>query len=232
MILEVVGLSKTFTIHAANKVLPSVVDASFSVAAGELVALVGPSGAGKSTVLKCIHRTYLPGAGSIMMHTAAGLIDLATADERTVLACRRSELAFVTQFLHTLPRQSALDVIAAPLRALGVARDQARRRAAALLARFHLPERLWDLPPATFSGGERQRVNLARSLITRPRLLLLDEPTASLDPRAARTVIDAIAGIRREGVAVLAVFHDPELVAELADRSVALRAPDCSEVLT
>jgi len=224
-ILQVTGLEKSFHIHAAGKTLPSLAAVSLTVAAGELVALVGPSGAGKSTVLKCIHRTYLPMAGSILLHCADGIIDLATADEASVLACRRRDLAFVTQFLHVLPRQSTVEVVARPLLAQGVERSAALARAREQLDRFALPERLWDIPPATFSGGEKQRVNLARSLVTRPRLLLLDEPTASLDPQATARVVAAIQALKGDSFGILAVFHDRQLVAQLADRVVELSAP-------
>jgi len=224
-ILRVEGLEKSFHIHAAGKTLPSVASLSFSVAAGELVALVGPSGAGKSTVLKCIHRTYLPMAGSILLQCADGIIDLATADEATVIACRRRDLAFVTQFLHVLPRQSTVEVVARPLLAQGVERSEALARAREQLTRFALPERLWDIPPATFSGGEKQRVNLARSLVTRPRLLLLDEPTASLDPVATARVVEAIRSLKGGDIGMLTVFHDRALVQQLADRVVELNAP-------
>lgn len=224
-ILRVEHLAKTFILHGAGRILPSVTDASFVVQPARLTALVGPSGAGKSTVLKCIHRTYLPTSGRILLRTAGGEVDLAAADERAIVALRARELSFVTQFLHVLPRQPTLDVVARPLIAQGVARDAARARAAERLAQFSLPERLWDLPPATFSGGEKQRVNLARGLITRPRLLLLDEPTASLDPASAELVVEAIRAIKHEDIAVLAVFHDPALVRALADDVVALAVP-------
>jgi alpha-D-ribose 1-methylphosphonate 5-triphosphate synthase subunit PhnL len=195
------------------------------VEAGRLTALVGPSGAGKSTVLKCVWRTYLPQAGSIRFDTGAGVIDLAQADEHAVLGVRARHIAFVTQFLHCLPRQPTRDVVAQPLWELGVPRAEARAAAEERLRRFALPERLWDVPPATFSGGERQRVNLARGLVHRPRLLLLDEPTASLDRRSASLVIDAIRAAKAEGVGILAIFHDPELVAALADLVVELQPP-------
>lgn len=224
-ILTVNALQKSFHLHAAGKVLPSVDAVSFVVHTGELVALVGPSGAGKSTILKCIHRTYLPLGGSVVLQTQQGPVDLAAADEATVLACRRSEVAFVTQFLHVLPRQATVDVVARPLTAQGVDRAEARERAREQLARFGLPERLWDIPPVTFSGGEKQRVNLARALVTRPRLLLLDEPTASLDPVATARVVDAIRSLKGGDIGMLAVFHDRSLVQQLADRVVELAAP-------
>lgn len=221
-VLIVEGVEKRFHLHAAGKVLPSLSPTSLTATAGRLTALVGPSGAGKSTLLKCIHRTYLPSAGRILLQREHGIVDLAITDERTVLDCRRRDLGFVTQFLHALPRQGALDVVAAPLRAQGVPREAARARAAEGLRALGLPERLWDLPPATFSGGEKQRVNLARGLAVRPRLLLLDEPTASLDRASVARAVAAIGEAKRAGTAIVAIFHDPDLVAALADHVVEL----------
>lgn len=225
-VLTVSGLSKSFTLHHQGKRIPSVHGAGFSVEAGRLTALVGPSGAGKSSVLKCIFRTYLPQCGSIVLHGGDGAIDLAACDEHAALRARRRDIAYVTQFLHCLPRQSTVDVVAAPLVGLGLPRDAARTAARERLHQLDLPERLWEVPPATFSGGERQRVNLARGLVRRPRLLMLDEPTASLDQRAAARVVAAIHAAKAEGVGILAIFHDPALVAELADRVVELSRPE------
>jgi alpha-D-ribose 1-methylphosphonate 5-triphosphate synthase subunit PhnL len=225
VLLQVSGLSKTFTLHQTGTTLRSLVDCSFTAHPGALTALTGPSGAGKSTVLKCIHRTYLPGSGSIHYGSRRGMVDLVTADEATILDLRRQEIGFVTQFLHVLPRQGARDVVAAPLRARGVPLAEARAAAAEALAGLALPERLWELPPATFSGGEQQRVNLARTLAAKPRLLLLDEPTASLDRASAELVEAAIERAKGEGIAMVAIFHDPELVRRVADHVVTLRAP-------
>lgn len=223
-VLTVTALSKSFILHHQGKAIPSAHDASFTVDSGRLTALVGPSGAGKSSVLKCVFRTYLPQAGSIVLHGDPDL-DLASCDEHAVLRARRQDIAYVTQFLHCLPRQPTVDVVAAPLAALGMPREQARAAARERLRELDLPERLWDVPPATFSGGERQRVNLARGLVHRPRLLMLDEPTASLDQRSADLVVGAIRSAKAAGVAILAIFHDPELVAALADSVVGLKRP-------
>jgi alpha-D-ribose 1-methylphosphonate 5-triphosphate synthase subunit PhnL len=225
-ILKIEGLSKHFQLHDQNKLIPSCANAGLEAHGGELCALVGPTGAGKSSVLKCVYRTYLPSAGRMLFRDAAGHVtDLAQASEYRMLELRQSEIGFVTQFLHCLPRKSALDVVAAPLVARGDILENAQEKARELLRLLNVPERLWAVPPATFSGGEKQRVNLARGLIARPRLLLLDEPTASLDPATTDRVVDLLKVIKAEGVAMLAIFHHPELVRRLADRVVELAPP-------
>ncbi len=225
-ILRVEGYSKQFDLHEQGKIIPSSYDVNLTVYSGQLTALIGPTGAGKSTVLKGIYRTYLPTSGRLIYHTAAGHdVDLAQADEHRILALRRSEIAYVTQFLHALPRQATEDVVAQPLLLKGMDKTQARHIARDMLAAMNLPERLWGISPATFSGGEKQRVNLARGLVSRPRLLLLDEPTASLDPKTTETVVRLIENLKDEGVAMLAIFHHPELVERMADDVVELQPP-------
>ncbi len=225
-ILSIEGLSKQFQLHEQHKLIPSCAHVALQVFSGELCALIGPTGAGKSSVLKCIYRTYLPSAGRMLYRDAAGHItDLAQASEHRMLALRQNDIGFVTQFLHCLPRKSALDVVAEPLMSRGADRNLAHDKARELLARLNVPERLWGVPPATFSGGEKQRINLARGLIARPRLLLLDEPTASLDPATTERVIELLQAIKAEGVAMLAIFHQPGLVQRLADRVVELKPP-------
>lgn len=226
-ILKVAALTKHFVLHEQGKRIPSCAGVDLEVHAGALTALLGPTGAGKSSVLKCIFRTYLPCSGTILFQRGSGgVTDLATAADHHVLDLRQREIGFVTQFMHCVPRKSALDVVAAPALRAGVAPSDARDQAAMLLQRLNVPERLWTLPPATFSGGEKQRINLARGLITRPRLLLLDEPTASLDAHTTERVIGLLQEIKREGVGMLAIFHDPALVARLAERTVRLRSPE------
>lgn len=220
-VLSVRSLRKTFTLHARARTIHAVEGVSFDCAPGSFTALFGNSGAGKSSILKCVYRTYLADGGEILYRTAEGpIVDLATADEQVILALRDRELGVVTQFLAVLPRQTALEVVAAPLRRLGVARDEALDAAAQRLRAIGLPDRLWDVEPATFSGGERQIVNLARALVVAPRLLLLDEPTASLDARAADAVIDAIERMRDGGVTIVGVFHNRAAVDRLADAVV------------
>ena len=225
-ILSVESFSKHFTLHEQSKVIPSSSDVNFDVYAGKLTALIGPTGAGKSSVLKGIFRTYLPSSGRMIYHAANGHnLDLSLADEHQILALRNTEIAFVTQFLHALPRQATEDVVAQPLYQRGVNRALARQKAREILEQLNIPERLWAVPPATFSGGEKQRVNLARGLIAKPRLLLLDEPTASLDPATTDRVVEMIKSMKAEGTAMLAIFHHPDLVDRLADKVVTLTPP-------
>lgn len=231
-LLQVEGYGKYFLLHEQHKSIPSSHNVSFTVRSGELTVLTGPTGAGKSSVLKGIYRTYLPSTGRILYRNALGHeLDLALAGEHQILELRRREIGFVTQFLRCLPRQSTLDVVAQPLLCLNVPRDEARQRAAELLSAMKLPERLWSVSPATFSGGERQRVNLARGLVARPRLLLLDEPTASLDPVTAEYVIELIEKLKAEGTAMLAIFHHQETTRRLADQIVELAPPPAVEKL-
>lgn len=225
-ILSVEGFSKHFELHEQAKTIPSSSNVIFDVYAGKLTALIGPTGAGKSSVLKGIYRTYLPSSGRITYHAANGTsLNLALADEHQILELRSREIGFVTQFLHALPRQSTEDVVAQPLYQRGVSREQGRQKAREVLANLNIPERLWGVPPATFSGGEKQRVNLARGLIAKPRLLLLDEPTASLDPTTTDRVVEMIQAMKAEGTAMLAIFHHPDLVERLADNVVTLTPP-------
>ena len=203
LVVEDVG--KTFVLHNQDGArLPVMRDAALTVRAGECVGLVGASGSGKSTLMRMIYGNYRTDAGHIWV---AGT-DVAAADPRTVLALRRDVVGYVSQFLRVVPRVSALDVVAEPAIGQGDAPEAARRRAADLLARLNVPERLWTLPPATFSGGEQQRVNVARGFITRHTLLLVDEPTASLDAANRDVVIDMLREKKADGVAIVGIFHD------------------------
>ncbi|WP_416897715.1 MAG: phosphonate C-P lyase system protein PhnL [Minwuia sp.] len=228
-LLILTGVSKTFTLHLRGGVsLPVVRGVEFSVAGGECVALGGASGAGKSSILKMIYGNYGVGSGRIEIRHRGEAVNLAQADPRTVLDVRRETLGYVSQFLRAIPRVSALDVAAEPLLMLGVPADEARDRAAAMFARLNLPERLWALPPATFSGGEQQRVNIARGFLPDHPVLLLDEPTASLDRQNRDVVIALIAEKKAAGAALLGIFHDADVRDVVADRvvDVAAFAPD------
>jgi alpha-D-ribose 1-methylphosphonate 5-triphosphate synthase subunit PhnL len=223
--LSIRNLSKTFTMHLRDGVVLPVVDnVHFEVQAGECVVLGGPSGAGKSSILKMVYGNYGVDAGSIVIQHHGQPVDLATADPRTVLTLRRDSIGYVSQFLRTVPRVSALDVVAEPLVIRGVDRADAQGRARTLLARLNLPERLWSLPPATFSGGEQQRVNIARGFITDHPVLLLDEPTASLDAANRAVVVAMIAEKKAAGVALLGIFHDEDVRTQVADRIVDVTA--------
>jgi alpha-D-ribose 1-methylphosphonate 5-triphosphate synthase subunit PhnL len=219
--LVVSDVAKSFTMHLRDGMrLPVVAGVSFSIRAGECAVLGGPSGAGKSSILKMLYGNYSVDEGQIIVQHENGLIDLATASPRTVLAIRRHTIGYVSQFLRTVPRVSALDVVAEPLVERGEEREAAREKARALLAQLNLPEKLWALPPATFSGGEQQRVNIARGFITEHPILLLDEPTASLDAQNRDVVVALIAAKKAAGVALLGIFHDHDVREAVADRII------------
>jgi alpha-D-ribose 1-methylphosphonate 5-triphosphate synthase subunit PhnL len=217
--LIVSEVAKSFTMHLrGGLVLPVVANVSFSVASGECVVLGGPSGIGKSSILKMLYGNYAVDQGQILVNHGGRIVDIASADPRTVLEVRRATLGYVSQFLRTVPRVSTLDVVAEPLVARGVSTDEARDRAAELLSRLNLPRDLWQLPPSTFSGGEQQRVNIARGFITDHAVLLLDEPTASLDAANRAVVVSMIRAKKEAGVALLGIFHDEEVREAVADR--------------
>ena len=214
-------VSKSFTMHLRDGIrLPVVEGVSFAIKSGECAVLGGPSGAGKSSILKMLYGNYAVDEGQIIVDHRGQLVDLATASPRSILAIRRDTIGYVSQFLRTVPRVSALDVVAEPLVSLGQSRETAQERASALLARLNLPEKLWSLPPATFSGGEQQRVNIARGFIARHPILLLDEPTASLDATNRAVVVAMISEKKTAGVALLGIFHDEDVREVVADRII------------
>lgn len=221
-VLTVRAVGKTFTMHLQNGLtLPILRAVSLEVDAGECVVLGGTSGAGKSSILKMVYGNYQADEGSIEVSSPdGGIVDLVAAGPRAVLAARRSSIGYVSQFLRAVPRVAAIDVVAEPLLERGTPRDAARSRAAELLGQLAIPPRLWSLPPATFSGGEQQRVNIARGFITDLPLLLLDEPTASLDARNRDVVAALIADKKLAGVGILAIFHDEEMRDRVADRVI------------
>ena len=220
-VLELSGVGKSFTMHLQGGVeLPIVSGVGFVVRAGECVVLGGPSGAGKSSILKMIFGNYRCDAGQILVRSAGTVVDVAAAEPRRILALRRTALSYVSQFLRAVPRVAARDVVAEPLIAAGVDRATARKRARELLDRLNVPERLWGLPPATFSGGEQQRVNIARGFLADTPILLLDEPTASLDAANRAVVVDLIADKKRHGTAIVAIAHDDDVREAIADQSV------------
>lgn len=216
--IEVSGLHKTFTLHTQGGTEIPVFDGlNLAVDAGQCVALWGPSGAGKSTLLRSIYANYRPQSGSIMIHHGSRTIDIRTAEPRTVLEIRRRTMGYVSQFLRAIPRVPAVEIVADPLIQMGVAATTAKDRAAVMLERLRIPENLMGLAPATFSGGEQQRVNIARSFVADYPILLLDEPTASLDSRNRETVITLINEAKARGAAIVGIFHDDEVRAAVAD---------------
>ena len=219
--IEIAELSKTFTLHnQGSAVIRVMADANLTVAPGECVGLIGASGAGKSTLMRMVYGNYLAAAGSIRI---AGT-DITRATPREIIALRRSTLGYVSQFLRVVPRVPTLDVVAEPLLTLGHPTAEARARAAGLLRVLNIPERLWTLSPTTFSGGEQQRVNIARGFIHPYPALLLDEPTASLDAANREVVLSLIEAAKARGAAILGIFHDEAARARVCDRFVDVAA--------
>lgn len=219
--IRVSTLSKTFTLHNQGAAaIPVMEAASLTVNPGECVGLTGASGAGKSTLMRMIWGNYLAASGSILV----GDTDVATAEPRQIIALRRATLGYVSQFLRVVPRVPTLDVVAEPLRVLGTPAEEACARAAALLTRLNIPERLWPLSPTTFSGGEQQRVNIARGFAHPYPALLLDEPTASLDAANRETVLTLIEEAKIRGAAILGIFHDEGARARVCNRLVDVTA--------
>ena len=224
-VLEIEGLTKGFSLHHLNKDISAFADISFNVGAGEFVLLKGANGAGKSTLLRTLYRSYLPMAGEIRFHSSHGLIDLARAADVDVAHLRRTEIGFVTQFLTARPRVSAEAIVAEPLRLAGWEPAAALEAARKALRTFGVKPDLWAAYPTTFSGGEQQKVNLARALILPQKLLLLDEPTASLDANARSALVERLQELKDQGTAMIGVFHHPDDVMHLIDRVVDL-TPD------
>ncbi|MCC6518255.1 MAG: phosphonate C-P lyase system protein PhnL [Tabrizicola sp.] len=215
--IRIESLSKSFTLHnQGSAVIPVMAGASLNVAPGECVGLTGQSGAGKSTLMRMVYGNYLIAGGRLIV----GDTDVATAEPRQIIALRRHTLGYVSQFVRVVPRVPTLEVVAEPLLALATPADQARDRAAHLLRRLNIPERLWTLSPTTFSGGEQQRVNIARGFAHAYPALLLDEPTASLDAANREVVLSLIEEAKACGAAILGIFHDEAARARVCDRLV------------
>lgn len=219
--IKICNVGKSFTLHNQGVAeIPVMEGAHLSVAPGDCVALTGESGAGKSTLMRMIYGNYLTAKGRIMV----GEIDVARAAPRDILALRRRTLGYVSQFLRVVPRVPTFEVVAEPLLVLGVPRAEAVARAEALLRRLNIPERLWSLSPTTFSGGEQQRVNIARGFVHAYPALLLDEPTASLDAANRETVLVLIEEVKARGAAIIGIFHDADVRARVCDRAVDVSA--------
>jgi alpha-D-ribose 1-methylphosphonate 5-triphosphate synthase subunit PhnL len=220
-VLELRNAQKGFTMHLQGGLrLPVVAGVDFSVRAGQCLVLAGPSGAGKSSILKMIFGNYRCDGGAVLVRHGGATVDVAGAEPRQILELRKTVMGYVSQFLRAVPRVPALDVVAEPLTSDAAAREAARAKAAALLQRLAIPERLWQVPPVTFSGGEQQRVNIARGFLPERPLLLLDEPTASLDAANRATVVELIAEKKQRGTAIVAIVHDDDVRRAIADIEV------------
>lgn len=222
-LLEVDALSKTFTIHHLGKRLTGCRDIGFRVEHGEFIGITGRSGSGKSTVLKLIYRTYLPQQGTICYDSERfGMVDLARCSEREVIYLRRHEIGYVSQFLQVAPRTTAREIVEGAVLESEGDEMLAREETTKILMHFELDRELWDSYPKTFSGGEKLRLNIAHAMVKRPRLLLLDEPTASLDEQNKRKVRQLIEQLKRQGTTMLGIFHDIEFMNGLCDREYSM----------
>lgn len=218
-LIEVRDLSKTFTLHQQNGVVLNVLRGmNFKVRAGECLVLHGDSGAGKSTLLRTLYANYLPAGGSIRVQHDGEWLELVGAEPRQVLAVRRQTLGYVSQFLRVIPRVSSLDVVMEPALSRGWSKADAKARAEQLLTRLNIPQRLWQLAPGTFSGGEQQRINIARGFMVPWPVLLLDEPTASLDDSNRQVVLELMNEAKSAGAALIGIFHDRTAREAVADR--------------
>lgn len=221
-LLSVANYAKTFFIHQLERQIAAFEALDFTLDAGQFMLVSGPNGVGKSTLLRSLYRSYRPTGGSALFQSQHGEIDLASAADADIVLLRREEIGFVSQFLRPRPRVSALELVAEPLLLVGTAWEEAIEAAEAMLTTFGLKRELWQAYPTTFSGGEQQKVNLARALIRPFRLLMLDEPTASLDAGARASLAERLAELKAQGVAIIGVFHYPEEVRHLIDGEVHL----------
>ncbi len=220
-LLKAENLKKGFTLHTQNGIHLSVLsNLSLAVKAGECVALTGASGSGKSTFMRCLYGNYRVDSGSIWVKHGSEWVDLTRTEPHQLLAIRQRTIGYVSQFLRVIPRVAALDVAAEPLLELGMELNEAREKAAQMFARLNLPERLWSVSPTTFSGGEKQRVNIARALLVNYPILLLDEPTSALDATNASVVIDLLQERKAAGCAMIGIFHDDEVLTQVCDREL------------
>lgn len=220
-LLKADTLYKSFTLHTQGGVrLPVLEELSFELKAGECVALTGASGSGKSTFMRCLYGNYRVDSGSIWVKHKGEWVDLAGTEPHQLLAIRQTTIGYVSQFLRVIPRVAALDVAAEPLLELGVELTEARKQAAQMFSRLNLPERLWNVSPTTFSGGERQRVNIARALLVDYPIFLLDEPISALDATNRQVVIDLLQERKATGCAMIGIFHDEEVLTQVCDRKL------------
>ncbi len=223
-ILEVSGLSKTFNLHILhNKKIEALKNIDFSMEEGEIIGLTGKSGSGKSSLMKCIYRTYLASTGTILYHSDKGKKDLVQASDHEMIELRKTEITYCSQFLSVIPRVTAIDVVCENLFRVEKNKEIARAKAREILAYLGLAEELWDAFPATFSGGEQQRINLARAVLGNPKFLLIDEPTASLDAKTKEAVIRLILNLKKQGSSVICISHDDYTIDQLVDRNIEMQ---------
>jgi alpha-D-ribose 1-methylphosphonate 5-triphosphate synthase subunit PhnL len=224
MLLEVRNLQKTFLLYQQGaKNIVGCRDVNLALLDGEFIGITGKSGAGKSTILKCLYRTYISSDGQILFRSSEfGTIDLARASEQQIVAIRKKEIGYVSQFLSVLPRVTALGVVKEAFLETGVGEEAATAEAESSLSFFELPQTLWDAYPGTFSGGEKLRLNLARAMVKRPKLLLLDEPTASLDNRSKEAVKEMILRLKQGGTSMVGIFHDLDFMQQVIDKHYAM----------
>jgi alpha-D-ribose 1-methylphosphonate 5-triphosphate synthase subunit PhnL len=223
-------LKKTFTLHLQGPIhITALTQVNLQVPFGKCLSINGPSGCGKSTLLRCLYGNYRISEGSLKIAHKGDYLELRTATEREILDLRRQSISYVSQFLRVIPRVPAVEIVAAPLIAQGIPKEESLERAKEALFTLSVPERLWSLPPLTFSGGEKQRVNIARGLIRKSPILLLDEPTASLDRLNREKVANLIIEAKNQGSAIVGVFHDTEIRDMVSDSVLELEKGDAND---
>lgn len=223
-LLEVNGLSKSFTDHHLKQTMQAVEDIHFTIQKGEFLGIIGKSGSGKSTILKSIYRTYFPETGDIIYDsTKYGKVNLSTLSEREMIDLRKYEIGYVSQFLNALPRTTAFELVEQSIIEMGRTAEEASRVAAEMLTHFELDPELWDRYPNTFSGGQKLRLNISCAIVKKPRLLLLDEPTASLDDASKLKVREMLERLKIEGTTMIGIFHDIEFMDGLCDQVFTLK---------
>ncbi len=230
--LDVQNLHKDFKLHILNgKEIAALEDVSFTMEQGDIVGLTGKSGSGKSSLMKCIYGTYLCNSGHMWYESEHyGQVDLANADEHTILSIRKHEMTYCSQFLRVIPRVPAVEVVAESLIYKGIPEDKALNTAREYIEALGLPKELWDAYPSTFSGGEQQRINVAQAIIARPRFLLIDEPTASLDQKTKDIVIEMILDLKKSGTSVVLISHDTYALEKMSSRRLHLAGGRIEEV--